>query len=62
LEIRKELLCELTSQRQRSHSEESKAAILDTTWDLLKTISLRDLSIEAIARKSGVGKTTIYRW
>jgi AcrR family transcriptional regulator len=46
----------------RPRSEESKAAILEATWELLKTTSLRDLSIEAIARKSGVGKTTIYRW
>lgn len=46
----------------RPRSEESKVAILEATWELLKTTSLRDLSIEAIARKSGVGKTTIYRW
>ncbi|MCP6759923.1 MAG: TetR/AcrR family transcriptional regulator [Fischerella sp. CENA71] len=35
---------------------------LAATWELLKTTTLRDLSIEAIARESGVGKTTIYRW
>ncbi|MUL37555.1 TetR/AcrR family transcriptional regulator [Gloeocapsopsis dulcis] len=46
----------------RPRSEESKAAILDATWELLKTTTMRDLSIEAIARESGVGKTTIYRW
>jgi AcrR family transcriptional regulator len=46
----------------RPRSEESKAAILDATWELLKTTCLRNLSIEAIARESGVGKTTIYRW
>ncbi len=46
----------------RPRSEESKAAILEATWQLLKTMTLRDLSIEAIARASGVGKTTIYRW
>ncbi|MBC8122646.1 MAG: TetR/AcrR family transcriptional regulator [Gemmatimonadaceae bacterium] len=46
----------------RPRSEESRAAILDATWRLLKTTTLRDLSIEAIARESGVGKTTIYRW
>jgi AcrR family transcriptional regulator len=51
-----------TKQIGRPRSEESKAAILNATWELLKTTSLRDLSIEAIARKSGVGKTTIYRW
>ena len=46
----------------RPRSEESRKAILEATWELLKTTSLRDTSIEAIARKSGVGKTTIYRW
>jgi AcrR family transcriptional regulator len=51
-----------TKQIGRPRSEESKSAILDATWELLKTTSLRDLSIEAIARNSGVGKTTIYRW
>jgi AcrR family transcriptional regulator len=51
-----------TKQIGRPRSEESKAAILNATWELLKTTSLRDLSIEAIARGSGVGKTTIYRW
>lgn len=46
----------------RPRSPESQAAILDATWKLLKTTTLKDLSIEAIARESGVGKTTIYRW
>lgn len=36
--------------------------ILDTTLLLLKTHSLRDLTIESIARKAGVSKVTIYRW
>ena len=46
----------------RPRSEKSKTAILDAAWKLLKTTTLRDLSVEAIARESGVGKTTIYRW
>ncbi|MEO0948226.1 MAG: TetR/AcrR family transcriptional regulator [Cyanobacteria bacterium J06641_5] len=46
----------------RPRSAESRAAILAATWALLESLSLRDLSIEAIAREAGVGKTTIYRW
>ncbi|MDY6941284.1 MAG: TetR/AcrR family transcriptional regulator [Cyanobacteriota bacterium] len=46
----------------RPRSTQSKVAILDATWELLETTTLRDLSIEAIARQAGVGKTTIYRW
>ncbi|MGF1493921.1 MAG: TetR/AcrR family transcriptional regulator [Microcoleaceae cyanobacterium] len=46
----------------RPRSETSRAAVLDSTWSLLKTTTLKDLSIEAIAREAGVGKTTIYRW
>ncbi|MGL5872218.1 MAG: TetR/AcrR family transcriptional regulator [Xenococcaceae cyanobacterium] len=46
----------------RPRSTEAQKAILEATWKLLKTMSVRDLSIEAIAREAGVGKTTIYRW
>lgn len=46
----------------RPRCEESRAAILETTWKLLETVPLRNLAIETIARESGVGKTTIYRW
>ena len=46
----------------RPRSVESKQAILAATWQLLQQCSVRKLSIEAIAREAGVGKTTIYRW
>ncbi len=46
----------------RPRSTESQQAILDATWKLLKKITVRDLSIEGIAKEAGVGKTTIYRW
>lgn len=46
----------------RPRSTESEQAILTAAWALLRTYSLRKLSIEAIAREAGVGKTTIYRW
>ena len=46
----------------RPRSESSRRAILDATRRLLTHTSVQKLSIEAIARKAGVGKTTIYRW
>lgn len=46
----------------RPRSESSKRSILDATRRLLTQVSVQKISIEAIARKAGVGKTTIYRW
>lgn len=46
----------------RPRSESSKKAILEATRRLLTHTSVQKLSIEAIAKKAGVGKTTIYRW
>lgn len=46
----------------RPRSESSRRSILDATRRLLTHSSVQKLSIEAIARKAGVGKTTIYRW
>lgn len=46
----------------RPRSNASQDAILDAASKLLLHSSVRDVSIEAIAKKAGVGKTTIYRW
>jgi AcrR family transcriptional regulator len=46
----------------RQRSEESEEAILSAITELLKEKPLRDISIEEIARKAGVGKATIYKW
>lgn len=46
----------------RPRSEKSKNAILKATNSLLLHMSVQELSIEAIAKKAKVGKTTIYRW
>jgi AcrR family transcriptional regulator len=37
-------------------------SVLKATTALLARVAVRDLTVEAIARKSGVGKATIYRW
>lgn len=46
----------------RPRSEATRRSILATTMSLLKTSSVQALTIEAIARDSGVSKATIYRW
>lgn len=46
----------------RPRSEKSRSAILRATNSLLQISSVQELSIEAIAKKAKVGKTTIYRW
>lgn len=46
----------------RPRSQKSRAAILRATSSLLSHMSVQELSIEGIAKKAKVGKTTIYRW
>lgn len=48
--------------RGRQRSVESESAILSATLQLLEVKPLRDVSVEAIAEKAGVGKATIYKW
>ena len=47
-----------------NRSEASRLSILDATLRLLDNdkMTVKSLSIEAIAKEAGVGKTTIYRW
>lgn len=45
----------------RPRSEESHQAILDATLELVAAEGVQGTSIEAIAARAGVGKTTIYR-
>lgn len=46
----------------RPRSEKSRKSIIRATNSLLLHTSVQELSIEAIAKKAKVGKTTIYRW
>ena len=46
----------------RPRSSESRDSILESARKLLLHTSVREVSIEGIAKRAGVGKTTIYRW
>ena len=48
--------------RPRSELAESHAAIMDAVYELLQEKSVRDLSMEAVAKRAGVGKPTLYKW
>ena len=53
---------EKTSRKGRPRSDKATKKILDATNKLLLHMSVQELSIEAIAKKAKVGKTTIYIW
>jgi AcrR family transcriptional regulator len=48
--------------RPPSAAAASHDAILNAVYDLLHEKSVRDLTIEEVARRAGVGKPTIYKW
>jgi AcrR family transcriptional regulator len=43
-------------------SPSSHAAILEAAWELACEVGHARLTVEAIAKRAGVGKQTIYRW
>lgn len=46
----------------RPRSETSKEAILDAAFHILVERGYEQLAIEAVAKRAGTGKTTVYRW
>src|SRR6478672_12101222 len=46
----------------RPRSEESRAAVLRVTSQLLQEVGLRAMTTDEIARRSGASKATIYKW
>lgn len=52
---------QINSPSGRPRSAHADQAILQATLDLLAEVGYQSMSIEAIASRAGVGKTTIYR-
>src|ERR1700740_170050 len=48
--------------RPPSEMAVSHAAIMETVYALLQKKSVRDLTIEEIAKRAKVGKPTLYKW
>jgi AcrR family transcriptional regulator len=48
--------------RPPSATAESHAAILDAVYELLQEGSVRDLTLEAVAKRAKVGRPTLYKW
>jgi AcrR family transcriptional regulator len=48
--------------RPPSKTAGAHAAIMDAVYALLRETSVRDLTMEAIAKRAGVGKPTLYKW
>jgi AcrR family transcriptional regulator len=48
--------------RPPGETAESHRAILDAVHDLLQETSVRHLTMEAVAKRAGVGKPTLYKW
>src|SRR5271167_2639003 len=48
--------------RPLSEAAESHAAILDAVYELLQEGSVRDLTMEAVAKRAKVGRPTLYKW
>jgi AcrR family transcriptional regulator len=46
----------------RRRNTRSYDAIMDATIGLLEEVGYQRLSVEAVAARAGVGKTTVYRW
>ena len=48
--------------RPPSEMASSHAAIMDTVYALLQKKSVRDLTMEEVAKRAKVGKPTLYKW
>lgn len=52
----------VTNKPGRPRSERAQAAVLLAVVDLLDEVGYQHLTVEAVAARAGVGRTTVYRW
>ena len=60
--VKKNVLSAARKGRPPSEMAVSHAAIMDAVYALLQEKSVRDLTMEEIAKRARVGKPTLYRW
>src|SRR5437588_2040162 len=60
--MKKNVLPAARKGRPPSEMAASHAAIMDTVYVLLQEKSVRDLTMEEIAKRAKVGKPTLYKW
>src|SRR5277367_5969564 len=60
--MKKEPLPAVRKGRPPSEMAASHDAIMDAVYALLQEKSVRDLTIEEVAKRAKVGKPTIYKW
>lgn len=53
---------DVASRPGRPRSEQTRAAVLRATSELLREVGLRAMTTEQIANRSGASKATIYKW
>lgn len=52
----------VTATSGRPRSERARTAVLDAVTALLDEVGYQHLTVEAVAARAGVGRTTVYRW
>jgi AcrR family transcriptional regulator len=60
--MKKKLLPSARKGRPPSEMAVSHDAIMDSVYALLQEKSVRDLTMEEVAKRAGVGKPTLYKW
>src|SRR5947209_18088092 len=60
--VKKNVLPTARKGRPPSEMAASHAAIMDAVYTLLQEKSVRDLTIEEVAKRARVGKPTLYKW